>query len=360
MADFFEIDFLAVETKKSGDAISLRYSVGGERQKVHVVDGGYLDTGDALVASIKKHYGDVTHIDNVVLTHTDRDHVNGLQKVLENFTVGTLWMNRPWIYAPELIKRFTTYSSVERLVSKLRSVYGPAAELEELAIAKRITIADPLQGAQIGQFRVLAPSRARYLQLITDSDRTPAVATDSVSKSVLGIVVEAAKSVANLVKAAWGQEYFPVAGTSEENEMSVIQYAEIAQKRILLTGDAGRDALTEAANYLRDCGVLLPGIAFFQVPHHGGRHNVNTEVLNRWLGPKMAMLPQTTSFVAVCSSAKADEHHPKNSVIRAILHRGGHFSATEGRSIHWSIGIVRDGVRPIPQHAYPDTQEEYE
>lgn len=29
MADYFEIDFLGVETAKSGDAITLRYSVNG-------------------------------------------------------------------------------------------------------------------------------------------------------------------------------------------------------------------------------------------------------------------------------------------------------------------------------------------
>lgn len=36
MADYFEIDFLGVETAKSGDAITLRYSVNGNAG-VHVV-----------------------------------------------------------------------------------------------------------------------------------------------------------------------------------------------------------------------------------------------------------------------------------------------------------------------------------
>lgn len=38
MADFFEIDFLGVETKKSGDAIAIRYEQEGNRT-IHVVDG---------------------------------------------------------------------------------------------------------------------------------------------------------------------------------------------------------------------------------------------------------------------------------------------------------------------------------
>lgn len=359
MADYIEIDFLAVETRKSGDAISLRYSFSGGKQLVHVVDGGYLDTGDSLVEHIKKHYG-VTHIDHVVLTHTDRDHVNGLRKVLENFTVGTLWMNRPWIYADELMKRFTTYTSVDRLRSRLRGLYGAAADLEDLAVSKRIRIEAPVQGAQIGAFTVLAPSKARYLDLVSDSDRTPAVAMESVSKSLLDYIAESAKTIRSLVRAAWGREYFPGAGTSEENEMSVVQYTHIAGRKVLLTGDVGREGLTEAADYLNLRGVALPGIDFFQVPHHGGRHNVNSEVLDRWLGPRMSTPPLKTTFVAVCSSAKADEDHPKNSVVRALMHRGAHFGATEGRPLHWAEGITRAGVSPVAQYTYPESQEEYE
>ena len=55
MADYFEIDFLGVETAKSGDAITLRYSVNGT-EGVHVVDGGYLDTGDQIVEHLKTYY----------------------------------------------------------------------------------------------------------------------------------------------------------------------------------------------------------------------------------------------------------------------------------------------------------------
>jgi len=55
MADYFEIDFLGVETAKSGDAITLRYSVNGT-EGIHVVDGGYLDTGDQIVEHLKTYY----------------------------------------------------------------------------------------------------------------------------------------------------------------------------------------------------------------------------------------------------------------------------------------------------------------
>lgn len=86
MADYFEIDFLGVETAKSGDAITLRYSVNGT-EGVHVVDGGYLDTGDQIVEHLKTYYG-TTVIDHVILTHPDRDHANGLRKSWSNARSG--------------------------------------------------------------------------------------------------------------------------------------------------------------------------------------------------------------------------------------------------------------------------------
>src|SRR3546814_4468000 len=77
--------------------------------------------------------------------------------------------------------------------------------------------------------------------------------------------------------------------------MSVIQYACLEGSRILLTGDAGRDALNEAADFAPYIGLVLPGIERIQIPHHGSRRNVSTEVLDRWLGPRLGSNPGSRS-----------------------------------------------------------------
>lgn len=359
MSDFIELDFLDVESEKSGDAITVRYEVAGV-QAVHVIDGGYVDTGDKVVAHLKKWYAGV-NVRHVVLTHPDQDHANGLRKVLEECKVGALWMHRPWLYAVELLPSFPTYKSVDALRSRLRSLYPGPAALEDIASERKIPIYEPFQGAQIGQFVVAAPSKARYLQLIVDSDRTPEKKVEE--KSLAQVVAEAFdsafKAASNLVKRAWGMEVFPESGTGRENEMSVVQFGVFGGKRVLLTGDAGREALAEAADFVEARGHALPGVWCFQVPHHGGRHNVSTELLDRWLGPPLAAAPEKTTWNAVCSSAKADTHHPKKVVVRAMLHRGGHFSSTEGRCVHVSHPkISRPGYSAIQQAVYPEHQEE--
>jgi hypothetical protein len=257
MPDFYEIDFLPVHTKKSGDAIALRYQL-GQNWYVHVVDGGYTSTAPDLAAHIQQHYAGTNFINNVIVTHPDQDHAEGLAPILENFQVERLWMLRPWIYADELVQHFARYTSAQSLRDRLRSDYPYIEELEKIATRKNIPIFEPFQGAQIGPFTVLAPSRARYGQLILSSERTPQVAssTAGILEAMMGTIAP----VIRFIKSGWGSEQFSAEETSVENEMSVIQYAFLNGHKIVLTGDAGRGALAEAAAYAPFAGLILPGV----------------------------------------------------------------------------------------------------
>lgn len=362
MSDFFEIDFLDVKSTKSGDAITLRYKKGGY-ESIHVVDAGFQATGDAVVDHIKLHYAQPTYIDHVVATHQDGDHAGGLRKILETFDVGGLWMLRPWTYADELIHRFATYQSVEHLRRKLRATYPNLAALEDIANERNIPIHEPFQGAMIGAFHVLAPSRSRFLDLVVDSEKTPpAVDARSVGDLIEnggGLLSALLTKAISLVRAAWGEEAFSDEGTSNENEMSVIQYAMVADKRILLTGDAGRGGLAEAADYAPRVGLVLPGIDYFQVPHHGSRRNVDSVLLDRWLGTRLPSPPRRgeETFSAVVSAAREDGHHPRNAVVRAMIHRGAALVTTEGKTVCCSRNRQRFGWSPIEPAPYPEDQE---
>ena len=362
MADFYEIDFLDVETDSSGDAITIRYEIAGQ-QTIHVVDGGYQVTGQTIVNHIRGHYGS-GRVDHVVVTHCDRDHTGGLRAVLEDLEVGTLWMLRPWLYADELLPRFTTYNSADRLRSRLRAIYSNLVALEEIAEARGVPIREPFQGATIGQFTVLAPSQARYLDLIVDSDNTPesieegqATAADRVFMAMR----EALRKAVSYVRSAWGEEVFSTEPTSAENEMSVVQYAYLNGKKIVLTGDAGLGAFDEAAAFAPYVGLALPGIDRFQIPHHGSRRNVSTEMLDTWVGPKLPALPAPGSevFTAIVSSARADEKHPRKAVVRGFMHRGARVICTESQTIRMSGGAApeRAGWVTVTPASYPEDQE---
>jgi beta-lactamase superfamily II metal-dependent hydrolase len=357
MSDFYEIDFLPVHRSDSGDAIAIRYQIGAE-WFAHVVDGGYESTAQDMAQHILQTYGS-NYINRVVVTHPDQDHAEGLAPLLRQFRVGELWMLRPWLYAQELLPHFARYSSVENLVARLREDYPYIAELERIAVQKGIPINEPFQGAMIGPFTVLAPSRRRYLELVLESEKTPQRSVRS--RSVIAGLLAPIRAAVRFIKAGWGSEKFSPEETSVENEMSVIQYGILSGHRILLTGDAGRDAMTEAAHIAPYVGITLPGIDRFQAPHHGGRRNLSTAILDHWLGPRLAQpLPAgQTRFVAMISAAKEDQEHPRKAVVRALIHRGAFVATTENGPFRVSGGVAPNrGWSSMQPASYPDEQEE--
>lgn len=80
-----EVDFLAVgDESQSGDAIALRYgNLSGPRaeQRVIVIDGGFVDSGKSLANLIRTHYK-TEHVDVVIASHPDQDHISGLKVVV--------------------------------------------------------------------------------------------------------------------------------------------------------------------------------------------------------------------------------------------------------------------------------------
>ena len=363
MSNYFEIDFLDVESKKSGDAIAMRYRIDGVTT-IHITDGGFQATGEVLANHIRKYYGSPTHIDHVVVTHPDGDHAGGLRHILETFSIGELWLHRPWIYADELIDRFSRLTNVENLKKRLKEIYPNITALEEIAMNRGISIREPFQGSKIGAFTVLTPSKSRYLDLVVESEKTPEVVVEKAAASAgsLSALFEAVTTgVKTFIRALWGAETFSPEETSSENEMSVVQYACINNRKILLTGDTGRAGLIEAAAYAPIVSLQLPGIDRFQVPHHGSRRNVSTETLDTWLGRRLDAPPKEgqESFTAIVSSAKADEDHPRRAVIRAMIHRGAKVVTTEGQGIRTSDGAPdREGWSPAKSVPYPEDQEE--
>lgn len=357
MEDFFEIDFLDVQSKKSGDAIPIRYRIDGQT-RIHITDGGFQDTGDSIIEHISNHYGSPEVIDAIVVTHQDQDHTGGLRKLFGEYKIGELWMLRPWLYAEDLIDRFSRYTSAENLATRLKEIYPNIAALEQLAEDYGVPILEPFQGASIGDFKVLAPSKDTYLDLVVESDKTPE-ATKEEQKSLAESSGKFISSAINFLRAAWGEEIFPEDDTSAENNMSVIQYANLCDSRILLTGDAGRSALSEAADYAPFVGLTLPGVDRIQVPHHGSRHNVSSDVLDRWLGTKLGSMPESSNFSAIVSASKEDKDHPRRSVVRAFIHRGAQVVTTENGSKCTSFNAPeREGWRTAEPVPYPDDQEE--
>jgi beta-lactamase superfamily II metal-dependent hydrolase len=332
----YEIDFLPVGNgERSGDAICIRWQENNDKYKVMVVDGGIKESGEQIVEHIKQYYN-TNVVDYVVNTHPDQDHASGLNVVLKQLEVRELWIHRPWEYTQEIIdyfkdKRITEESLRKRLQNSFSYVYP----LEELAIEKRIPIKEPYQGAKIGIFEVLSPSKEWYLhELIPDFNKTP-----DKKESVLQEGFEkVAEKVLNWIEETFDKETLNTDGTtSADNESSVILYANIDDRGILLTGDAGIRALNKAYEYKP---TISHNLKFIQIPHHGSRNNVNPDILDKLLGKKGQKTQNKTAFVSVSKNSKT---HPRQSVINAFIRRGCKVIATKDSTKRHYKGMPERG-----------------
>ena len=190
------------------------------------------------------------------------------------------------------------------------------------------------------------------MDIIAHFDKTPET---KVAPLAGGFLMRAMESLVEKVQ-EWVDERWDLetlsedAETSFDNESSVILYAYFDGKGILLTGDAGVQALTRAADVLNAHKLDIPtSLYFVQIPHHGSRHNVNPTILNRLLGPIVGASAAATKFAYVSAGAKSPTH-PRRVVTNAFRRRGWRVYEAKG-NYRWLYHYMpaRNNWGPVPE-----------
>jgi beta-lactamase superfamily II metal-dependent hydrolase len=337
----YQIDLMAVENEdgdstRSGDAIAMQFIVPGEgRNAVVVIDGGFTVIGDKLVDHIAAYYT-TSHVDLVISTHPDTDHINGLIKILERCTVGELMLHLPW-----------NYNAGADELGNYEKIY----ELYQLAISKGITVSEPFTGDVRfnGAITILGPSSVYYSQLIAEAvaDVRSGKSEEWQRGSLLGsaLLTKGVKLLERMIASFPFETLSNSDETSPRNKTSVITMLKVDGKRFLFTGDAGIPSLEFAADYYEATGGSFSSdpLDLFQAPHHGSHRNLGPDILNRILGAPGAPFGVSQATI---SSAKSAPKHPSPKVTNALGRRGATVTATEGNGILFS-NLTRAGWSAI-------------
>lgn len=328
----YEIDFVGVPSlKKDSDAICFRYQPKKDgRYMVCIYDCGYHPQAEEMIQLLDKYYlsDNETRIDYVFCSHPDRDHVSALKEIVKYYSnkIGFLVMNRPW-------------NSVA-----LNESYADVKTLEDIANEYCIKILDGNTEFHNDYLKILSPTRDFYQKLIHESH-------DNFIKDMVNLQ-ESARKVDNrtMHPENWDNETLrDDVSTSAENETSIVLYGAMGDAPFLLTGDAGVRALEVALHYAKSQGIDLQGVQFFQIPHHGSRHNVTPEVLNALIGPVIPQQEYSNSRVVAFVSAAKGSDHPYKMVVNAFIRRGIKVYRTNGGVIHYEQGNMpkREGWGPL-------------
>lgn len=362
----YEIDFLPVgDGEKSGDAIALRFgNLHGTRaeQTVISIDGGTLESGDALVEHIKNHYGTDT-VDIAILSHPDSDHASGMRRVLEELKVNQVAMHLPWDHS-EHVKELLDDArvTVSSLEEKAKRTLTAAKEVYDLAVSKKIPVIEPFAGmASKNGLTILGPTEDYYRETLANFEFMPGQAVKGAALSFSEMLKAAGKEVVRWLKETWTEETLQDPdedATSARNNSSVIFILDVGERKLMFTGDAGVPALTRAADFADANGISLAGIRFFHVPHHGSRKNLGKTILNRLFGGIRA--DQSQDWSAFISAAKeGGPKHPHKKVTNALRRRGArvHVTAGDGKRHHHEAP-TRDGWSTAVQVPFYESVED--
>jgi beta-lactamase superfamily II metal-dependent hydrolase len=304
------------------------------------------------------------------LTHSDADHASGLRNVLAEIPVKNVWLHLPWLLATEAIQLFNDKRwTPDGLKAAIKKEYDIVSDLYDRACNAGCKMFYPFEGYDIGPFRILSPSKAAYLYLLPQFDKTPDPDQEAIGAASMWLgkeslakkLLEAAKAkVQSWTKETWEMERLKDGGlTSASNESSVVLYGAFEKGPALLTGDAGISGLTWAANYASSVQLPLQQFDFVQVPHHGSRRNVGPSVLNHLLG---LIQPQGSArrFSAFVSAPAYDETHPRKIVLNAFKRRGGEIIATQGSNkIYYGGFPQREGYVAADELPFYTDVEDY-
>jgi beta-lactamase superfamily II metal-dependent hydrolase len=350
----FEVDFLPVgDGERSGDAICLRFgNLQGTRdeQTICVIDGGTKESGEKLVEHIRRFYG-TDRIDYVFCTHPDSDHASGLCVVLESLTCGTLGMHRPWEHSEDICQLFDDPNVIpEKLAGKMERNLLAVHNLEKLAQKRNVTIVEPFAGTGTPDqtILVLGPDKDYYQSLLPTFRDMPELASKfSAFDTLVKSAGEAVSWVAETMNIETLADPEPGDVSSENNSSAVILF-QIDGQKLLLTGDAGTEALGRVITFAASRGISLHDLRFLQVPHHGSRRNIGPTILN-----------QITAGTAYISAAtEGAPKHPSKRVTNALKRRGTEVYATQGKGVLHSYRHNRQNWSAAPQIPfYPQVED---
>jgi len=353
--------FLPIGDSSCGDALAIRLWDGEDigTQHVIVIDGGYKDDWHKIQSLVESKFG-ARWINLVISTHPDQDHIGGLTGVLENLTVQKLWMHQPWNHSDEyLANRQDEFRSMTA-TNWLKNSLNASNDLQLAAETNGVPIEEPFAGKQyitpFGTFTVLSPSVEFYeelLSLILDKSAEKSQRAQTTTLTSLSELFGKAKeAVMNKLESHDIETLTNSGSTSPTNNSSTVILLELASgKKLLFTGDAGQEALNLAHDNFTSLGHQAGELGFVQVPHHGSRHNVGPDVLNKFLGNKTAVVDQKrgTAYVSAAANCTKDGH-PKKSVTNAFRRRGYpvYQTASSGLKHGHELDGYNGTVSPLP------------
>lgn len=331
---------------QSGDCIVVNWQSPQDIEKTYVavIDGGNGDAdwdGDLsrLMRTLREDVGS-THIDYLIGTHPDVDHISNFSDLIEqeDVTVGEIWMHRPGLHLDAFPEHTAQAEPPQPSAPDPEfAAIGNVRSTEQSAQDAGVHQIHPEPGTSTvdGVLTVVGPSVGYYRELLPMIFEYGDVVTIAASAALPKGVPTLPPHHAGLsldIKENWENDQLSGSPTNGKkgasNNSSLIIVMQLPNDRqALFSGDAGTEAFKRAADDMTTHGFDPAKLRIFQLPHHGSWHSTDSETMNVLLGQPLGEVDARAKWeqgkhLAFVMAGSDDKHHPSQRVVNAAIRRG--------------------------------------
>ena len=286
-----------------GDCILIKtYDINND-EFIILIDGG---TAQTFRYTLKAELKDINHINLLVLTHIDSDHIAGLislfkSSLVDEITIDEIWMNHPEIVEinnDELISTKQGDSLKELILLK-----SPDVKLLEITTIDKSIIIGGIEFVILSPTPQIKEELYRQWQL----SNLPKTNNDNVNISSQEEIYS--NSLEDLSKIAFSPD--KSINNDIFNSSSISFILKCLDVSILLLADSRPEIITQSLrlNYFSETKPLE--VDYVKVSHHGSLNNTSQEQLS---------LIQSNNFIISTNGGTADHKHPSRETVARIVY----------------------------------------
>jgi len=307
----FSIEMLPA---REGDCLWVRYGDIRKPRQI-LIDGGRAATYKQLKQRFSKLSPNQREFELLIITHVDRDHIEGALNLLEDTTVPVKFKDI-WFNGYDHLKdvKLETFGAVqgERLseaLLKRKLPWNKHWSKKAVCLSKNSLRQVMLDGGM--RLTILSPDRDKLTKLLPRWDKEckkaglipgakPKPSEPQGVESFGGIDIEQLAV----------SPFVPDPG--EPNGSTIAVLAECQGKRLLLAGDAHVDRLFASLKAMKKTNTSRIVLDAFKIAHHGSEHNVSKELIQAIDCPRYLISTNGSYF-----------KHPTPAAIARIVKFGG-------------------------------------
>jgi beta-lactamase superfamily II metal-dependent hydrolase len=329
---------IAMLPARQGDCLWISY---GRWDRPHylVIDGGPERSG-TLRKHVQAHLDTkgTLHIDLLVVTHVDNDHIGGVLEMLEDLppgvTFGDIWFNAyrhllpPDRLGPDQGDRLSKELDRRKLPWNLAFDKGPVV-IPSTGDLPTIEREDGLVVTLLGPDRADLAALARKWRTVVIEEETGGAEQEREAADRLGRNDPWPPDIPALARSEFKSD------KGEANGSSIAFLVEYRSKRILCAGDAFAGRIASSLDRLPN-GAERVMLHAFKLSHHGSRKSTSN-----------ALLKRVSCGTYLISTNGSYFGHPDAEALARVLVHGGRnpelvFNSNSDYATRWRDELVKD------------------